>query len=70
MSWIKVGPYFLNLNHISSVEINEHKPDQDREITVFYTTGLKDGRANDIFTGQRADAILQYLANIATDIES
>lgn len=53
MNWIKVGPYFLNLDHISSVEINEHKAGQDREITVFYTTGLSEhGRPNDIFTGQ------------------
>lgn len=31
MSWIKVGAYFLNLDHVSSVEINEHTPDHDRE---------------------------------------
>ena len=70
MSWIKVGAYFLNLDHVSSVEINEHTPSHDREITLFYATGLSEGRANDIFSGKQADAILHYLESIATDIEN
>ncbi|HEY0734880.1 MAG TPA: hypothetical protein VGD69_08215 [Herpetosiphonaceae bacterium] len=71
MSWIKVGAYFLNLDNITSVEINEHTPGRDREITVFYTTGLSEyGRANDIFSGKQADAILRYLESIAIDVES
>lgn len=71
MSWIKVGAYFLNLDHVSSVEINEHTPAHDREITLFYTTGLSEhGRANDIFSGKQADAILHYLESIAIDVEN
>ena len=70
MNWVKVGAYFLNLDHVSSVEINEHTPGQDREVTLFSTTGLSEGRANDIFSGKQADAILQHVESIAIDIES
>lgn len=61
----------MNLDHVSSVEINEHTSDHDREIILFYTTGLSEhGRANDIFRGKQAAIILEYLASIAIDLES
>lgn len=36
----------MNLDHVTRVEINEHRPDRNREITLFYASGLNEsGRA-------------------------
>ena len=62
MTWLKLGAYYLNLDNVTSVEVNEHTPDDKLEVTVFYTTGLAEaGRANDTFSGTEAASLLRYL---------
>jgi hypothetical protein len=62
MTWIKLGAYFLNLDHVTSVEVNEHTAGDNLEITVFYGTGNGEtGRINTTFTGGEAQRLLRYL---------
>ena len=62
MTWIKLGAYFLNLDHVTSVEVNEHTAGDNLEITVFYGTGNSEtGRINTTFTGGEAQRLLRYL---------
>ena len=62
MTWIKLGAYYLNLDRVASIEINEHTVGGRLEITVFYTAGMSEaGRINDTFTGEEAARLLEYL---------